>query len=208
MRIKPSRAAVLAAGLLAVTVLACGTDESAPQTTEAEPAPAAAAQESAAPAAAPPPASKSVRFDGSLMCQLLTADDVARELRREFHPGRSSYRPMNSCRFAPSGEGDRNGVYLAGSGYPQAREDFGRTGELYERRRAQAESCRDGFADVSALSVRAFRTWGRCGEGGSRLTFEAGPQVVLDLGVDGDPEASPDALASLARRALDRAKAL
>jgi hypothetical protein len=207
MRIKPGRTAVLAAGVLAVTLLACGTDEPAPQTTEAEPAAAAAAPESAAPAAAPPSASKSVRFDGSLMCQLLTAEDVARELRRDFHPGRTSYRPQQSCRFAPSGEGDRNGVYLAGTGYSQTREDFGRTGQLYERRRAQAERCQDGFADVSSLSVRAFRTWGGCGNG-SGLTFEAGPQVVLDLVVEGDPEASPDALAYLARRALDRAKAL
>lgn len=211
MKIETCRAVVL--GALAVALLACGNEEPAVQPTDAEPASESpVTAESAAPAASTPAvADKPINFDGRLMCKLLTAEDVGRAFGQEFQPGRATSRRGASCRFNLTDEEEGGGITLVGHGSVQPPVDFGRssaqTGAAYDRARGRGERCEGFFEDVHSLPVRAFRTWGDCGQG-STLTFEVGPQGALELVAEDDPEASPDALLTLAERALEGLKTL
>jgi hypothetical protein len=208
MKIETYRAVVL--GALAVALLACGSEEPAVQPTDAESVSVPPVDtESITPAGSTPDTvEKPVYFDGRLMCKLFTADDVAQAFGREFQPGRVS---RGGCLFASTSEEEGGNIILIGHGSFQPPVDFGRsstqTGGAYDKAYASGERCEGFFEEVQSLPVRAFRTWGDCGRG-STLTFEAGPQGTLELVAENDPEASPDALQSLADRALDGLKNL
>jgi hypothetical protein len=209
MKIETCRAVVL--GALAVALLACGSEEPAVQPTDAEPASESpVTAESAAPAASTSAVEdKPINFDAPLMCRLVTADDVAQAFGREFQPGRPSR--GSGCLFASTDQEEGDNVILVGYGSIQPPVSFGRgseqTGASYDQAYARGERCEGFFEEVESLPVRAFRTWGDCGQG-SALTFEAGPQGTLQVVAEKDPEASPDALRTLADRALDGLKNL